>query len=434
VRPWIAAAGLAVVVAAIALAIALPGRPPASTAGVVAAASERVAPGADDDGADAIAPAERTFAFEHATVARDGSIARETRQARSYQEDLGKGVAIEMVAIPGGRFAMGDSSAEYPDEAPQHEVTIAPFYLSRYEVTQAEWRAVATGLSRVSRPLDPDPSAFKGDDLPVDQVSWEDAMEFCERVSRKTHHAYHLPSEAEWEYAARAGTTTAFAFGPALTPALANFDASVPFGGGPRGSAPTQTVAVGSFGVANAFGLADMHGNVAEWCLGEYHPSYDGAPSDGRPWISNGDTDRHVLRGGSWGDLAVDCRSSNRYSYLRDGRQRTIGFRLAMSLPAPAGTSKVASVPPTRAVGSTSTGGGDPAPARAADLDAKAIDEVGTAVGPRADVAVAPSAPADASGPRDPRVDGRPPRWTERPAAARVLRRRGIGLPPSPAR
>src|SRR5262249_27258145 len=136
--------------------------------------------------------------------------------------------------------------------------------------------------------------------------------------------------------------TTAFAFGPALAPTVANFDATVPFAGGPRGAAPTQTVAVGSFGVANDFGLADMHGNVAEWCLGEYHPSYEGAPNDNRPWISNGDTDRHVLRGGSWDDLAVDCRSANRYSYPREGRQRTIGFRLAMSLPAVAAPTKVA--------------------------------------------------------------------------------------------
>jgi len=304
-RPWIVAAGVAVVVFALGLVMALPARRPAPAADPAVPASDAVMPAADDVD-DAIPPAERTFAFERATTASDGSVTRETLQARSYQEDLGNGVAIEMVGIPAGRFAMGDASGAYADEMPQHEVAVAPFYLGRYEVTQAQWRAVATGLPRVSQPLAPDPSAFKGDDLPVEQVSWEDAMEFCERVSRKTHHAYHLPSEAEWEYAARAGTTTAFAFVPTLSPTVANFDASVPYAGGPRGAAPPQTVPVGSFGVANGFGLADMHGNVAEWCLGEYHPSYEGAPADGRPWSSGGDGDRHVLRGGSWHDLAVD--------------------------------------------------------------------------------------------------------------------------------
>jgi formylglycine-generating enzyme required for sulfatase activity len=285
---------------------------------------------------------------------------------------------------------MGDASAQYDDEVPQHPVAIASFYLSRYEVTQAQWRAVATGLPRVSHVLASDPSGFKGDDLPVEQISWEDAMEFCERVSRKTGHVYHLPSEAEWEYAARAGTTTAFAFGPALAPTLASFDASVPFGGGARGPAPAQTSPVGSFGVANAFGLYDMHGNVAEWCLGEYHPTYDGAPRDGRPWVTGGDTDRHVLRGGSWDDLAVDCRSANRYSYPRAGRQRTIGFRLAMSLDAPPPAAKVA--------------------------DASAAVAVGAAV-----AATDPTTP-----PPDPRVRGS--RWSDRPAAARALRRR-FGAP-----
>jgi formylglycine-generating enzyme required for sulfatase activity len=252
----------------------------------------------------------------------------------------------------------------------------------------------------VSRALPAEPSAFKGDDLPVEQVSWEDVMEFCERVSRKTGHAYHLPSEAEWEYAARAGSTTPFAFGPVLAPTVASFDASVSFNGGARGATPTQTSPVGSFGVANAFGLYDMHGNVAEWCLGEYHPSYEGAPADGRPWITDGDTDRHVLRGGSWDDLAVDCRSANRYSYPRTGRQRTIGFRLAMSLDAE---------PPAKAMQRTA--------------DASATGSVGGAV------AGAASADTDAER-RDPRVDRRGPAWTDRPAAARVLRRRFNGPRP----
>jgi sulfatase-modifying factor enzyme 1 len=142
-----------------------------------------------------------------------------------------------------------------------------------------------------------------------------------------------------------------------------------------------------------------MHGNVAEWCLGEYHPTYDGAPNDGRPWISDGDTDRHVLRGGSWDDLAIDCRSANRYSYPREGRQSTIGFRLAMSMESPTKAADVAEAP-------------------AADADA-------------APPPPQPLAARDPSVPRnDPRV-AHPPRWTDRPAAARVLRRRFPGDPPA---
>jgi formylglycine-generating enzyme required for sulfatase activity len=407
-RPWLATVSMFGLVAAIGLVIAAPGRSTRTDATVSDAPPVPAAapPGAVEEPAASFAPAERTFAFESATVTVDGTVARAQRQARSYQEDLGKGEAIEMVAIPGGEFLMGNVSAEYPDETPQHLVRIAPFYLSRYEVTQAQWRAVATTLPRVTRQLDPDPSSFKGDDLPVEQVSWEDAMEFCERLSRKTRLAYHLPSEAEWEYAARAGTTTPFAFGHALVPALASFDASVPFGGAARGPTPKQTSPVGSFAVANAFGLYDMHGNVAEWCLGEYHPSYEGAPADGVPWITGGDTDRHVLRGGSWSDLAVDCRSANRYSYPRDGRQRTIGFRLAMSVDPAAPATKTAAAEPS-------------APAEPVSV---------TAPEPARALAVV-AAPADAPA-ADPRVDRRPPRWTDRPAAARVLRRRAPGRRP----
>ncbi|MEO6027127.1 MAG: bifunctional serine/threonine-protein kinase/formylglycine-generating enzyme family protein, partial [Candidatus Binatia bacterium] len=385
-RPWLATVSVFGMVMAIGLVIAAPGRQRPTPS--VALAPDAVI---DDAAApNAIAPAERTYAFQAATIDANGTIARAELQARSYGEDLGTGVAIEMVAIPAGEFQMGNASATYPDETPQRAVAIQPFYLSRYEVTQAQWRAVAAGLPRVTRALDPDPSGFKGDDLPVEQVSWDDAMEFCERLSRKTRHVYHLPSEAEWEYAARSGTTTAFGFGPTLAPTLASFDATVPFGTAPRGSAPTQTSSVGTFAVANGFGLYDMHGNVAEWCLGEYHPSYAGAPADGRPWITKGDTDRHVVRGGSWDDLAVDCRSANRYSYPRDGRQRTIGLRLAMSLQPMAASAQTANA-----------AAGTPVQAAVAapPLNAESV-----------------AAPLAADTVADPSAARRPPRSTDRPS------------------
>ncbi len=350
---WLAASGVAAMVTTIGLVIAVPGNRAAVPGNHSVSAPRPAVAGRDVVPAvhaapSTIRPAERTFAFATATLAAGGAVVRADRQARAYQEDLGDGVAIEMVAIPAGEYLMGNATAEYPDELPQHRVTIAPFYLSRYEVTQAQWRAVAK-LPRVSRALDPDPSAFKGDDLPVEQVSWEDAMEFCERLSRRTHYTYRLPSETEWEYAARAGTTTEFAFGDTLTPTLASYDATVAFKDGPRGPAPAGTSRIGSFGVANAFGLSDVHGNVAEWCLGEYHPSYEGAPADHRPWTTGGDVTRRVLRGGSWDDLAVDCRSANRYSYQHAGRRPTIGFRLAMSLAAASGGSAVAAAAPQAA-------------------------------------------------------------------------------------
>ncbi len=407
-RRWAGVAAVAALVAVVGLTLARPGREAARPPETPTAAEASVETQAENT----VPPAERTFAFESVRLASDGTTAlRDARQARSYAEDLGGGVAIEMVAIPAGTFTMGSTNADYPDEAPQHEVTLAGFYLSRYEVTQAQWRAVATSLPKVSRKLDPDPSATKGDDLPVESVSWEDAMEFCERLSRKTRHIYHLPSEAEWEYAARAGTTTAFAFGDALAPTLASYDASVPFGKGPRGTAPSKPSPVGSFGVANAFGVADMHGNVAEWCLGEYHPSYEGAPTDGRPWMTGGDTDRHVLRGGSWRDLAVDCRSANRYSYPREGRQGTIGFRLAMSMGAEPAPARVVDAPSARPVAQP--------PAAVAGEPRAAMDSLVPSVAQAPTIASGSRAPL---GP-GPAGDRGRQRWTDRPAAARVLRR-----------
>ena len=281
------------------------------------------------------APAEATFRFETAKLNAGGKVmGREVKQGRYFTEDLGGGVSIDMVAIPAGKFLMGSSETEqkaYSDEGPQHEVNLKRFYMSKFEVTQAAWRAVAA-LPKATRDLNPDPSKFKGDDLPVENISWEEADEFCRRLSIKSGRMFHLPSESQWEYAARAGSATAFAFGETVTAELANYDGTAAYGLAPIGVSRQRTVAVGSLGAANDFGLYDVHGNVGEWCAGEYHANYQGAPADGSPWLTDGDVKHRVTRGGGWDNFAVDCRSASRLSYSQDGRRANIGFRVMMSL------------------------------------------------------------------------------------------------------
>ncbi len=248
-------------------------------------------------------------------------INRERRTAQYFIEDLGDGIGLEMVLIPGGSFLMGSPEDELErsdDESPQHSVTIQLFCLGKYPVTQAQWKAVAA-LPQINRELNPDPSHFKGENRPVEQVSWYDVVEFCSRLSQKIGRQNSLPSEAEWEYACRAGTTTPFHFGKTITPELANYNGEYTYGAGAKGVYRKETTPVGSFGVANAFGLYDMHGNVWEWCADQWHGNYEGAPTDGSAWLDENDNDnqrhvlqRHVLRGGSWDSYPRYCRSAFR--------------------------------------------------------------------------------------------------------------------------
>lgn len=247
-----------------------------------------------------------------------------------FTEDLGNGVTLEMVAIPGGTFLMGSPSTEAQrkdDENPQHSVTVAPFFMGKFAVTQAQWHAVAS-LPQVKHSLNPDPSGFKRSNHPVEQISWFDAVEFCERLSKKTELTYRLPSEAEWEYACRAGTTTPFHFGQTITTTLANYDGNYTYGSEPKGKYRQQTTDVGSFQVANAFGLYDMHGNVWEWCADHWQSNYKGAPSDGSAWLSNNDNQYRLLRGGSWSSNPWDCRSAHRNYVMPDSRVNDLGLRV----------------------------------------------------------------------------------------------------------
>mgnify|MGYP005839573929 CR=1 FL=1 len=158
------------------------------------------------------------------------------------------------------------------------------------------------GLPKVKTDLDPDPAKFKGDNRPVEQISWHDATEFCARLTKHTGRTYRLPSEAEWEYACRAGTTTPFYFGETITPDLVNYDGNYSYGAAPQGQYREATTDVGSF-PPNGFGLYDTHGNVWEWCLDHWHDSYGGlfrqAPTDGSAWLSSDENKSRLLRGGS---------------------------------------------------------------------------------------------------------------------------------------
>ncbi|MBD2319465.1 formylglycine-generating enzyme family protein [Pseudanabaena sp. FACHB-1050] len=279
------------------------------------------------------------FSFKVGSIVKLGNdwiVQKSERLAYRYVEQIDENVVLEMVSIAGGEFMMGspeDELERYEDESPQHLVTVPDFYMGRYPVTQAQWRVVAA-MPQVESELDPDPSNFKGDDRPVEQVSWEDAIEFCARLSIYTKHQYRLPTEAEWEYACRAGTTTPFHFGETISPELANYDCTVSYADSPTGEKIGETTPVEHFDVANAWGLSDMHGNVLEWCQDHWHSNYEDAPEDGGAWLTdNSETTGRVIRGGSWLYLPWNCRSAYRDDGSPDGRNYSLGFRVSCSAP-----------------------------------------------------------------------------------------------------
>ena len=239
---------------------------------------------------------------------------RITKEAEFFRENLGNSVALEMVRIPSGKFLRGTK--------PQ-PVSVQSFWIGKYQVTQKQWREVAN-LSKVKYYLKPDPSCFKGDNRPVETVSWDEAVEFCDRLSQYTGRKYRLPSKAEWEYACRAGTKTPFYFGSKLTPKLARCKSNL-------GTALLtlfmgETVNVGQF-LPNSFGLYDMHGNVWEWCEDDWHGDYNNAPKDGTAWLSGQDSIK-VVRGGSWSFNPYVCRSAYRRDPARGDRFNTLGFHV----------------------------------------------------------------------------------------------------------
>ena len=274
-----------------------------------------------------------TFNFTVTTVNRRGDeINRQRHSAQFFTEDLGNGVNLEMVYIPGGSFMMGSPDGEGGDrEKPQHRVTVPELFLGKYQITQAQWQAVMGNNNLWQAVMGNNPSYFKGKNLPVENVSWFDAVEFCQRLKKNTGRPYRFPTEAEWEYACRAGTETPFHFGATITSDLANYNGTRTYASEPTGKIRRTTTPVGTF-PPNAFGLYDMHGNVWEWCQDTRHTNYQGAPTDGSAWVTNnsGDNNR-LLRGGSWRYGSGHCLGVSRGCDGPGNGRWFNGFRLALS-------------------------------------------------------------------------------------------------------
>ncbi len=253
--------------------------------------------------------------------------AEELEQAgKGYREEYG--VELEMVAIPGGSFLMGSPDGEgYDEEHPQHRVKVPSFYMGKYPVTNAQWKAVMG-----TEPASKYDAKFRGSNQPVIAVSWDDAQEYCQKLSSSSGRKYRLPSEAEWEYACRAGTTTPFYFGENISTEQVNYDGNYPYKNAAKGEYREKTTEVGRF-PANSFGLYDIHGNVWEWCEDEWHENYDGAPEDGSAWVNKNENNSQyrLLRGGSWFNNAYNCRSAVRIRFDADNGNDAFGFRVVCS-------------------------------------------------------------------------------------------------------
>jgi formylglycine-generating enzyme required for sulfatase activity len=280
--------------------------------------------------------------FQFETVQLDDTgkeVNREKLTRKRFNQKIAGDISLPMVQIPAGNFIMGSPESEgghESDESPQREVSVAEFFMAQTPITQAQWRSVAK-LKKVNIDLNADPSNFKGDRRPVEQVSWWEAQEFCDRLSKFTGLSYRLPSEAEWEYACRAGTKTPFYFGETLTTEVANYRGvdrdyqgkTYPgnYGNGPKGKFLERTTDVMSY-FANAWGLYDMHGNVWEWCADHWHDNYQNAPIEGSAWLTDKKDATRVLRGGSWVIIPVGCRCANRDHNVPTARDYYAGFRV----------------------------------------------------------------------------------------------------------
>lgn len=237
----------------------------------------------------------------------------------------------ELVVIRPGRFLMSSPEGQkerFHFEGPQHEVRIGyRFALGRYAVTFAEYNAFCEATGR-AKPAD---QGWGRDRQPVINVSWHDATAYCVWLAERTGKPYRMPSEAEWEYACRAGTRTPFSFGATISTEQANYDGSITYSGGNEGEYRKRTVPVDAF-QPNVFGLHQMHGNVWEWCEDVWHDNYVGAPFDGVAWLAGGKQSERVARGGSWINDQEGARSAIRNWYEPDVRNNVLGFRFSRML------------------------------------------------------------------------------------------------------
>jgi formylglycine-generating enzyme required for sulfatase activity len=268
--------------------------------------------------------------FEVVTVDQAGVVIdRQQHSVQYFRESLPGEIKLEMISIPAGEFLMGSPDGEgYDTEKPQHLVTVPEFFMGKYPVTKEQWRSMALQTElQVTRELNPEPAGFLGNNKPVENISWHNAAEFCARLSKLTNKNYRLPSEAEWEYACRAGTTTPFCFGEAITTKLANYNGNT-YANEQQRFRQGKTTPVNQF-CSNAFGLYDVHGNVWEWCTDHWHSDYQQAPIDGSAWIDpNSTNSTRVLRGGSWIDFPNSCRSACRLRGYTINYFNDVGFRV----------------------------------------------------------------------------------------------------------
>jgi len=268
------------------------------------------------------------------------------RQGRKFVEQIAENINLEMVYVPSGEFLMGSSLEEASSlsrERPQHLVNVPAFLMGKYPITQAQYQAVMG--TNPSRFKDKPDSASR----PVETVSWEDAQEFCKKLSELTGREYKLPSEAQWEYACRAMPSPPaplpkgeggkkiyppFHFGETISTELANYNGNYTYGIGVKGEYREETTPVDHFDIANAWGLCDMHGNVYEWCQDHWHSNYEGAPEDGSAWLTDDSDAPRVRRGGSWIFDPRFCRSACRDYFNPGVRNNFLGFRVSCSAPA----------------------------------------------------------------------------------------------------
>lgn len=249
------------------------------------------------------------------------SLTKVEREGDFFEVKLSENNLLEMVYIPSGQFIMGTPETEQgrsKDETPQHEVSIESFFVGKYPITQKQYLAV----------MKENPSFFKGENKPVENISWFEAQNFCEKLSFLSEKNFRLLTESEWEYVCRANTMTPFCFGKSITPDLANYKASYGYGEGSGGKWRQETTDVGTFD-ANDFGLYDLHGNVWEWCQDHWHENYEGCPIDGSAWLEDDNDSPRIIRGGSWDDTAYYCRAGVRLWTLPQFKGKLIGFRVA---------------------------------------------------------------------------------------------------------
>jgi len=335
----------------------------ASAVGAAAAASVVSAPFIRRWASKARVPALKAAAFDFAIVDEKGErLPTDRASASSFTETLGSGVGIDMVLIPAGMFTLGSPKYELErrsNEGPQRSVTLGSFLMSASPVTQAQWAAVvAEHAAKITHELDPLPSFFKGDNFPVETITWNQAVEYCRRLAELTGRDYRLPSEAEWEYACRAGSTGPFNVGPTITTDLANYCGeggavcgksdgktvtsdeydgvtylSGAYGQGPTGIFRATTTPPGTF-PPNRFGLYDMHGNVWEYCFDDVTTSYAEAPTDGSAFLTGSPGGDKILRGGSWSHNSAICRSAYRDRMSPDfpGWPGRVGMRIVCTI------------------------------------------------------------------------------------------------------